>query len=146
MIAKRRQCKDCETDRRPAPHPGPRCATHHRAWRRRSKDLAHARRLQSGFELTAERYAALKMWQGGKCWGCRRANGKTKHLAVDHDHNCPAGHPPDRGCRECIRALLCGPCNQILGRLGVDALARLIEVLVDPPAQRFLRGDPPPRL
>lgn len=145
-----RRCKDCPPDGRLRPvvpnYPGPRCATHKRAHRKRMREQAHARRLESNFSFTAEQYAALKDWQGGSCWGCRRANGATKNLAVDHDHNCLADHPPDRGCPECVRALLCGPCNQILGRYDIAALCRLIEVLTDPPAQRFRRGDPPPRL
>ena len=40
----------------------------------------------------------------------------------------------------CVRALLCGPCNQIIGRLGVEALCRLIQVLTDPPARKWLAG------
>lgn len=139
-----RRCKDCSPTARLRPTvpgvPGPRCATHAREWKRRSRALAHARRLESNFELTPEQYAALKAWQGGKCFGCRKATGATKNLAVDHDHRCIAGHPPERGCIRCIRALLCGPCNQIIGRLDIEALARLIQVLVDPPAQRFFRN------
>ena len=39
-------CKDCEPgSKRPAPHPGPRCATHHRARRRAVSAAAHGRRL-----------------------------------------------------------------------------------------------------
>jgi hypothetical protein len=44
------------------------------------------------------------------------------------------------GCSKCIRALLCAYCNEILGRLDVEALQRLITVLTDPPAQKILRA------
>jgi hypothetical protein len=69
------------------------------------------------------------------CYGCGRAKGKTKRLAVDHDHRCDAGHPPEFGCPKCIRALLCTYCNEVMGRLDADALRRLIEVHENPPAQ-----------
>lgn len=120
--------------------PGPRCITHHRARKRHLRDVAHGRRLESNFELTPEQYWALYALQGGKCFGCRRATGKTKRLAVDHDHELAAehGHPPEKGCIRCVRALLCSPCNQIIGRLGVEALCRLIQVLTDPPARKWL--------
>jgi hypothetical protein len=72
------------------------------------------------------------------CFICQRATGKTKRLAVDHDHDCDAGHDRNMGCPKCIRALLCGPCNRLVGFLDAEALARAIEVLTNPPAQRFL--------
>lgn len=133
------RCKDCGPDsKRPAPHPGPRCATHHRERKRHVSATGHARRLKSNFGMTAEQYWALIAAQGGRCYICQRANGRTKRLAVDHDHRCAAGHPPDRGCPQCWRAALCGPCNQMIGRLGVEALFRAIEVLTDPPARKVL--------
>ena len=69
-------------------------------------------------------------------------NPTGKRLAVDHDHTLALehGHDPKVGCIACVRALLCGPCNQTIGRLGVEALCRLIEVLVDPPARKWLRS------
>lgn len=133
------RCKDCPPEsKRPAPHPGPRCSTHARAWKKRSKDLAHARRLESGFGMTAEQYWTLIAAQGGKCFICQRATGKARRLAVDHDHRCDAGHPHDHGCPRCWRAALCSPCNVMIGRLGVEALCRAIEVLTDPPARKIL--------
>ena len=43
---------------------------------------------------------------------------RQKALAVDHDHNREAACAPDVGWM-CVRALLCSPCNQVIGRLGV---------------------------
>lgn len=138
-------CKDCVsegiTSRRAAPYPGPRCTTHHREHTRRSKARRHARHVEKGFGITGEQYAALYASQGGKCYICQRATGKTKALAVDHDHyreGCL--HAPDVGCPMCVRALLCGPCNQVIGRLGVEALGRAILVLTTLPAQRVLEA------
>lgn len=136
-------CKDCLAEGvptvRPSPHPGPRCYTHWRQVSKARRVTAHARRVQSNFGLTQQQYWSLYESQGGSCYICQRATGRTKRLAVDHDHGCAQGHPPDQGCPRCVRALLCGPCNQMLGRCGVEALGRAIKVLTDPPAQATLR-------
>ena len=129
-------CKDCVvegvTTNRPAPHPGPRCVTHHRARRKVTREQAHGRTV-SQYGITAEEYQALKASQGGACFICGRAKGVSKNLAVDHDHALGFG-------RHSVRALLCTTCNRVvLGRYDVAALQRAIEVLTDPPAQRFLR-------
>lgn len=128
------------TDRDGRPRPGPRCVTHWRARRKVVRHNSHAKRTEKNFGLTAEQYWALYALQGGKCFGCRRATGKTKRLAVDHDHELAKehDHPVEQGCPYCVRCLLCGQCNQILGRYDVLALLRLIEVLTDPPARRWL--------
>lgn len=145
-MIKRRPCKDCDTEGvpeakwRPAPHPGPRCTTHHRARRKAVSLAAHGKRTEKNFGLTAEQYWTIYACQGGRCFGCGFATGRTKRLAVDHDHELALehGHDPKQGCVLCVRALLCGPCNQIIGRLGVEALCRLIQVLTDPPARKWL--------
>lgn len=129
-------CKDCTaegvTTTRPAPHPGPRCVTHHRARRKVVRSQAHGRTV-SQYGITAEEYHALKASQGGACFICGKAKGVSKNLAVDHDHALGYG-------RHSVRALLCTTCNRVvLGRYDVAALQRAIEVLTDPPAQRFLR-------
>lgn len=38
-------------------------------------------------------------------------------FGVDHDHGCC---PATRSCESCIRGLLCGGCNAILGMAGDD--------------------------
>lgn len=80
-------------------------------------------------------YDTLYAGQGGRCFICRTAVGATKRLAVDHDHkHCGTG------CRECVRGLLCGPCNKdVIGRLGVEALLRAVEYLHRPPAKKILK-------
>jgi hypothetical protein len=58
--------------------------------------------------LTPERYAALLESQGGVCADCRTAT----TLTVDHAHACCPGK---YSCGKCVRALLCGPCNDKRG-------------------------------
>ena len=136
-------CKDCEPgSKRPAPHPGPRCATHHRARRRAVSAQAHGRRLVRQFRITPELYAALYAAQGGRCYVCQRSNGTVKRLAVEHDHYLAAieshPHPVEQGCPRCITGLACGPCNQdVLGRLGRDPATyeRIAATLRNPPAR-----------
>lgn len=136
------RCIDCiaegVTNPRPAPNPGPRCSTHHRAARNRARINTHARKVEVGYGITGEQYWALYEAQGGKCALCRVATGKTKRLAVDHDHACTEGHDPKRGCPKCVRGLCCGPCNEILGRWGVEALIRALNYRFDPPARKVL--------
>ena len=109
----------------------PRCATHDRAARRRSESRSHARMVQSTYGITQEQYWAIYGAQGGKCAICQVATGKTKRLAVDHDHTTGE-----------VRGLLCGPCNQTIGRLPTGSLVRALNYLHDPPARRVLSSDP----
>lgn len=125
-------CKDCIAEgigtNRPVPHPGPRCATHHRAVVRARKVTAHSRHIEATYGITAEDYRALLVAQGGVCAICERATGRTKRLAVDHDHDTGA-----------VRGLLCSQCNYVvIGRYDADALQRAIDYLAEPPATRVL--------
>lgn len=103
---------------------------------------AHGARIEDTYGITAELYAALYEFQGGRCALCRWATGKTRRLSVDHDHKCQVGHDPKMGCPECVRGLLCRPCNNLLGviRDSVEYLRRAIDYLLDPPFQRMRRG------
>lgn len=103
--------------------------------------MNHGKRIEKIYQITTKIYEYLFKKQGGKCYVCQRSTGRTKRLAVDHDHakeGCD--HAPEVGCPNCIRCLACGPCNrELLGRYDVAALKRAIEVLEDPPAQRWLK-------
>jgi hypothetical protein len=143
-------CKDClaehqprpgamtlpESKRRPAPYPGPRCATHHRARKRELRLAAAGRRVQVTYSLTPEQYDALYAAQGGRCAICRRGKGTArKRLAVDHDHACCVG---PTSCGKCVRGLVCGPCNDVLSHFRDDptAFERGAEYLRQWPSQR----------
>lgn len=119
---------------RPAPHGGPRsrrCTTHHRAHQAAARARRHDARVSRTYQLAPGDYDRLYAAQGGRCAiaGCT-ATGRTKRLAVDHDH--VTGE---------VRGLLCGPHNyDLLGRF-VNALRPALDYLADPPARRVLRPD-----
>lgn len=72
--------------------------------------------------LTADERDALYRAQGGLCAICQQ----PRRLQVDHDHrHCPGSE----GCRQCIRGLLCGPCNAGLGWIGDRNIPRLLAYL-----------------
>ena len=70
-------------------------------------------------QITQEEYNALLEAQGGGCAICGTSTPGMghAHLSVDHDHACC---PHERSCGKCIRGLLCGPCNNGLGRFRDD--------------------------
>jgi hypothetical protein len=124
-------CKDCfalgERFRpdppRPAPYPGPRCATHNRAVVKARKEVQHDQHLQRTYGVPSGEYSRLLEAQGGVCAGCgprTKRSGKTKRLAVDHDHLTGQ-----------VRGLLCGDCNKVIGlfRDDADTFQRLADYL-----------------
>lgn len=133
------ECVDCkaERERRGDPPPkvlrkiasgGPRsgrCATHARQRKRASKAVSHESRVQKVYGLAPGDYGRLYQHQDGLCAICRRANGATRNLSVDHDHRTGL-----------TRGLLCRPCNDMLGHLRDDAAAfdRAARYLRIPPA------------
>ena len=128
-MTKSRTCKDCGAGKRPAPYPGPRCATHHRDKKKAAKEAAWAAHIFKTYGLTAEQYYELLAYQEGKCFICRRATGRSKRLAVDHDH--------ESGW---VRGLLCSPCNRVIGHFRDDDMAfqRGGFYLRQPPAFRVI--------
>lgn len=136
-----RSCKDCAIGtKRPAPHPGPRCATHHREVTKARRSKAHASYVAKTYSLDEGQYEALYKSQGGRCYICRRASGAARRLSVDHDHSCCPGRV---SCGRCVRALLCRPCNDLLGHVrdDIDTLRRAAIVIRDRPAQEVLLRD-----
>lgn len=113
-------CVDCLAEgvptQRPAPNPGPRCHTHHNAKKRNARIARKVAHVQRTYSLTAEEYDALYAAQGGKCALCPRTGTSGKRLAVDHDHHQAMldGHAPDKGCKNCVRGLVCSTCNDVL--------------------------------
>lgn len=107
----------------------PRCTTHAREARKRSRLKSHATRIEKIYGITGEQYWALYEAQGGRCAICRWASGKVKRLAVDHDHGTGR-----------VLGLLCGRCNVNRGFYGNESLVRWIEYNLDPPAPKII-GD-----
>lgn len=139
MTKRKRICKDCKAPQggataRPAPHPGPRCATHHRQVRKTRSQAASVAHVQNTYRITDQQYQALLDAQGGVCAVCQRARGVTRRLSVDHDHKCCPG---PTSCGRCVRGLLCRHCNRdIIGFLRDDPAAfdRAAAYLRRPPA------------
>lgn len=114
---------------RPAPHPGPRCATHWRAAKKGGKATQHERYVQRVYGLPPGGYQELYEHQGGTCALCQRSKGIAKRLAVDHDHDTGLAY-----------GLLCGPCNKdIMGwsHREIAFFERCIEYLRNPPARQL---------
>jgi hypothetical protein len=139
-----KSCKDCGSTTRKLPYPGPRCTTCHRARKKELKTKNHSSRMLKLYNLSDGEYDALLIAQGGLCKTCGFITGRrgvTKRLSVDHDHSCCPSPPI---CGKCIRGLICGPCNTLLGEVGDSqghAIARLqsyIDYLQNPPAQKLL--------
>ncbi|WP_084481783.1 endonuclease VII domain-containing protein [Nocardia grenadensis] len=135
------RCIDCLTEgvttSRPI-HPdsgprSPRCTTHTRAKKKSGKANAHDKMCQRTYGMAPGEYQRLYEFQGGRCYMCPR-NGRTKKLAVDHDHSCCPETPT---CGRCNRGLLCSDCNQLLGRTGdnPEFFHRGATYLITPPAQ-----------
>ena len=121
------------SSRRPAPNPGPRCATHHRKWIKRGRERAADSRRADNFGLTGSTYRELLAFQGGKCV-C--GGGSGKRFAVDHDHKCCPG---PKSCGACVRGLLCQRCNSTLASYRDDPakLRALADYLENPPMREM---------
>jgi len=136
------RCIDCNAmgrqSARPAYSPGPRCSEHWNVEKRRRSIAAHARRIEETYGITGDEYWSIYESQDGRCYVCQRAKGKSRRLAVDHDHHKGCGHDPKKGCRQCVRALLCTFCNDVIGKLDEASLARAVHVLKHAPAQGIL--------
>ena len=85
-----------------------------------AKDLCHPhyakQRKWQAYGVDAARYQEMLREQGGVCAICAqperapdKASGKTKDLAIDHDHVTGA-----------VRALLCSACNTAIGLFNDD--------------------------
>lgn len=134
-----RRCKDCAAEQarrgdpppknpRPAPYPGPRCASHDRQKKRLAKAGAHERRVQKTYGLKPGQYWEIYRFQGSTCAICRRATGASRNLSVDHDHKTGL-----------VRGLLCRPCNDMLGQARDEAafFVRAAQYLNRPPAREL---------
>lgn len=106
-------------------------AEREKAKERKLRDFfAHIRRT---YGLTEEGYRALYKAQGGRCYICRKASGKGRMLAVDHNHLTGE-----------VRGLLCSgslsanTCNRLIALYTPEALERAHRYTQDPPARAVL--------
>jgi hypothetical protein len=135
-------CSDCGKKKGPNQRNNMRCFRCQKIAERKASESKHDSHIQRHFGISRIWYKALMAFQGGRCAICCRATGRTKRLAVDHNHSCKAGHAKDVGCPECIRGLLCSTCNTYIGRVHDDPRVgeRMARYLRDPPFQ-ILRRD-----
>lgn len=82
--------------------------------------------IKNKYNLSRVEYEAIQAAQGGGCSICGRV--PTYRLVVDHNHSCCAGN---FSCGQCIRGLLCQPCNVALAAFGdtLEGLARAVNYL-----------------
>lgn len=93
-------------------------STHGKAKREERGWFADRRtRLKRQYNLELSQYLNILILQNGVCKICKRTDPSDKALAVDHDHDCCPGRT---SCGKCVRGLLCGPCNKMLGYLNDD--------------------------
>jgi hypothetical protein len=83
--------------------------------RRRDPDRFRGHSLKYRFGITLDEYNDMLEAAAGSCQACGERSEETLH--VDHDHNCCPGK---RSCGGCIRGLLCGRCNRLLGMAKDD--------------------------
>lgn len=90
------------------------------------REYAREKWMINNHNVTPQRYADLLSLQGGVCAICKFVPKKPFH--IDHDHNCCPGKS---SCGDCVRGLLCGPCNQGLGQFkdSKELLANATEYL-----------------
>jgi hypothetical protein len=86
------------------------------------------------YNLTKEQFNSMLKRQNDCCAICKRffdrlSKYTTPH--IDHDHKCCT--KTLQCCGKCIRGLLCGPCNQYLGKIK-DSL-EIVETM-----SKYLRG------
>lgn len=133
MSNKTSRCKECEPGTlRPAPYPGPRCATHHRLATKATKQRDHDAYVARTYGVSRGFYEKLLNAQNGRCAICQRATGKARRLAMDHNHL--TGAP---------RGALCGPCNRVIGTWfdNPETFRRAARYLENPPAAVLLLAD-----
>ena len=92
-------------------------------YRRRARETydyaeRRARMLMREYGMTPQDYMDLYEKQNGCCAICKSTESKhnaTNHLLIDHNH-----------ITNCVRGLICSPCNLAIGKLKVDEGNKLI--------------------
>lgn len=125
------RCKDCKLDPPPAvraaPHPGPRCATHHRLFRKAQKARTRDLRREKVYGLPPDAYEAVWAAQGRVCAACGKPI--RSKPCIDHNHDCCPGPV---SCGKCVRGILHPDCNRtLIGRFGIDQLLKAARYLID---------------
>jgi hypothetical protein len=83
------------------------------------------------YGITEMEYRAMYRAQGGRCYVCRKADGTSRRLGVDHNHL--TGEV--RGL-VCTGSLSANTCNRVIAIYSREQLLRAVEMLSDPPPAR----------
>lgn len=115
IILRSNRCRACRAARSLAYHHLHRDEIVKRKRETYDPEMGKRRTLRYMFGMELEEYKRLIVKQGGACAICgqpetaRHNDGRTRSLAVDHDHASGA-----------IRGLLCANCNNGIGRFSDD--------------------------
>lgn len=88
-----------------------------RQWHKNNPEKSKELRIRNQYArygLTVEQYNAMMEFQGGLCAICEIPSDRS--LQIDHDHACCSEN--SRSCGKCVRGLLCGNCNSMLGHIN----------------------------
>lgn len=84
--------------------------------------------MRNRYRITMEQFNEMSAAQGHRCAICDKPFGRRSQIHIDHDHRCC---PSDMTCGNCLRGLLCGQCNTMLGMAKDDPaiLTRAVKYL-----------------
>ena len=83
------------------------------------------------YGVTEAEYRAMYRAQGGRCYVCRKASGKSRRLGIDHNHL--TGEVRGLVCTGSLNAMT---CNRLIAIYSRAALLRAAAMLTDPPPAR----------
>ena len=86
-----------------------------KAYREANPDVYRNRHIKSRYGITLDQWEQMFEAQERKCKICGTMD--EKQWATDHDHSCCPGA---KTCGDCLRGILCHPCNLGIGTLGDD--------------------------
>lgn len=82
------------------------------------------------YGLSKEGFDRILAAQGGKCKICKQVPDSKVQWRVDHNHACC---PDNRSCGKCVRGILCGDCNIMVGfvekarRFGIEEVLSYVD-------------------
>lgn len=105
-----------------------RCMACRAVTERTSPERNRKARLKRMYSMTPEQFSLMLERAENCCESCGDPFTEERKPHIDHDHACC---PTRISCGECVRGVLCGPCNQGMGNFKDDAerLLKAVEYL-----------------
>ncbi|KLO41457.1 hypothetical protein ABW17_14155 [Mycobacterium nebraskense] len=101
--------------------------------------------MKAKYGIDADERDALIAAQDGLCAICEDPPAEGRILEVDHDHSHCGG--PRKGCRHCVRGMLCRRCNYRVGRVDdiedAEWVRKARAYLATPPARAVIERPKP---